>query len=139
MDTAEGYVPNANAPRGKAPDRYKWNLDPLFPGDAAFDAGLKKLEAQRAALATYKGKLGDPQKLRECLDLYFETRLLTNKATLYGKMKLGRRSWRSTTRRSSRSTPRTRSWRATARSWLARGGAAGEHAIGMAMAALTTP
>ncbi len=85
---AKGYTPDSNAPRSAVPDAYKWSLDPLFKSDAEFETALKQLEGQRAKLVKFKGKLKNMKKLRACLDLYFETRLQTNKATLYSNMKL---------------------------------------------------
>lgn len=74
--------------RAEIPDRFKWNLAPLFASDAAFEEGLKAAAENRKKLATYKGKLRQPKALQECLTLYFDTRLLTNKATLYSNNRL---------------------------------------------------
>ncbi|MCK9462391.1 MAG: oligoendopeptidase F [Proteobacteria bacterium] len=81
-------IPDGNMPRAEIPDRFKWKLEPLFASDAAFAEGLAQAAKNRAKLDGYKGKLKKPQALRECLELYFETRLLTNKATLYSANKL---------------------------------------------------
>ncbi|MFH1810777.1 MAG: oligoendopeptidase F [Pseudomonadota bacterium] len=81
-------TPDANAPRSSIPDLYKWQLAPLFESDADLTQALASLEHKRKALAAFKGTLKSPRKLRECLALYFETRLLTNKATLYANMRL---------------------------------------------------
>ena len=74
---------DGNVARESIPARFKWDLRPLFASDAAFEAGLKQAAALRTRLETYRGKLRQPARLRACLALYFETRLLTNKLTLY--------------------------------------------------------
>jgi len=81
------FVPDANLERSAVPDAYKWKLDPLFADDAAFEKGLADAAAMRRRLASYSGKLEDPAALRGCLDLYFDTRLLTNKLSLYGNLR----------------------------------------------------
>ena len=82
------YKMDSNAPRSAVPDDAKWELKQLFADDAAFEAALKDIDKKLGTLAKYKGKLKKPKKLRACLDLYFETRLLTNKATLYSNLLL---------------------------------------------------
>jgi len=82
------FVPDANMPRAQIPDLYKWQLAPLFKDDAACAAGVKQAAAQRVELLKFKGTLVDGKKLAACLDLYFKTRLLTNRATLYASMRL---------------------------------------------------
>src|SRR5262249_6554378 len=49
--------------------------------------GLQEAAADRTRLSAFEGRLGDPAALRACLDLYFETRLLTNRLTLYGNLR----------------------------------------------------
>lgn len=89
--SAEGpggaFVPDANADRSTVPDRFKWGLEPLFASDEAFAHGLAEAAGARKRLAAFEGRLSDPQALRECLDLYFEARLLTNRLTLYGNLR----------------------------------------------------
>ncbi|MEZ4297984.1 MAG: oligoendopeptidase F [Polyangiaceae bacterium] len=79
--------PDANRARADVPDAYKWKLDVLFANDEAFEAGLKSAAESRKQLATFEGKLAKPASLLACLDLYFKTRLLTNKLTLYANMR----------------------------------------------------
>ncbi len=81
-------IPDGNMARSAIPDRFKWNLAPLFASDAAFEEGLKQAAESRKKLEGYKGKLRQPKELRDCLTLYFDTRLLTNKATLYSNNRL---------------------------------------------------
>lgn len=75
-------------PRSEIPDIYKWDLSVLLPNDAAFGPSLEKVNTEREKLAGYAGRLSDPQALRECLALYFDTRLATNKLTLYANLRL---------------------------------------------------
>jgi len=81
------FTPDGNMARSAVPDAYKWKLAPLFADDAAFAQGLTAQAEARARLKTYSGKLADPAALRECLALYFDTRLLTNKLSLYGNLR----------------------------------------------------
>jgi len=81
------FVPDANLQRSAVPDRYKWDLGPLFADDAAFEKGLEQAKEKRVLLSRYDGKLQDPDTLAGCLDLYFDTRLLTNKLSLYGNLR----------------------------------------------------
>ncbi|MBW2530040.1 MAG: oligoendopeptidase F [Deltaproteobacteria bacterium] len=78
---------DANQERSQIAERYKWKLDPIFPGDEGFEQGLKQVATMRADVARYRGKLVDPAKLAECLKLYFDTRLLTRKLTLYAALR----------------------------------------------------
>ena len=81
------FVPDANLERARVPDAFKWNLAPLFPSDAAFEEGLRRLAEERRALVAFQGKLGDPATLKACLDRYFAARLLANKLTLYARLR----------------------------------------------------
>lgn len=84
---AESFAPDGNMERKQVPDRFKWNLAPLFADDAAFDAGLAEQAAARTKLKGFAGKLGDPTRLADALDLYFTTRRLTNRLSLYGNLR----------------------------------------------------
>src|SRR5262245_3938269 len=82
-----GFTPDGNLERKQVPDRYKWNLAPLFTDEAASDRGLAEQAEKRTRLKTFAGRLGDPKTLADSLDLYFETRLLTNRLSLYGNLR----------------------------------------------------
>ena len=82
-----GTPPDANMERDAIGDKYKWKLDALFADDAAFETALRKVADDRKALSTFAGKLKQPKQLYDCLKLYFDTRLLTNKLTLYANMR----------------------------------------------------
>jgi oligoendopeptidase F len=74
--------------RALLPADSKWNLAPLLADDAAFAAASAQVEANIAALAACQGKLGSPDELTRCLALYFDTRLIANKMTLYAQTRL---------------------------------------------------
>lgn len=84
----QNFKPDANMDRSQIPDIYKWNLTPLFSDSAQFEQALRDSQAGVEKLQTFKGKLQDSQALVDCLELYFQTRLLTNKATLYSNLRL---------------------------------------------------
>lgn len=83
----QGVAPDANMARSAIADAYKWKLDALFPNDDAFETNLSKAAEDRKKLSGFIGKLGSPKQLLECLKLYFDTRLLTNKLTLYANLR----------------------------------------------------
>jgi oligoendopeptidase F len=78
--------PDANIARDQIPARYRWDIAPLFANDAAFEAAMTATEQQRTQLGACRGTLGDPARLRACLDLYLATRLATNRMTLYAAL-----------------------------------------------------
>ncbi|MHB8877559.1 MAG: oligoendopeptidase F [Myxococcaceae bacterium] len=82
------YLPDGNTERAKVPEPFKWKLDALFKDDAAFDAALPRATAELTKLAGCKGTLGDPAKLRGCLEGYFKLRLAVNKLTLYANLRV---------------------------------------------------
>ncbi len=82
------FMPDANMERSALPADSKWNLAPLFVDDAAFSAASDQVVTNIAALAAFQGKLAAPESLAACLDLYFDTRLLANKMTLYAQTRL---------------------------------------------------
>jgi oligoendopeptidase F len=84
---AAAFKPDGNMERSAVPDAYKWKLDPLFADDAAFEKALASQAEARDRLRGFAGRLGSPATLKACLDLYFETRLLSNKLSLYGNLR----------------------------------------------------
>ena len=81
------YTPDANAPRCAIPTIYTWDLSPLFASDEAWEQARVKLLADIPGLKRYEGKLGDPNALRECLDLYFGLHRRANFITLYPNLR----------------------------------------------------
>ena len=82
------FKPDSNMERSAVPDFAKWDLTPLFADAAAFEAGLAKAASSRRALLGFQGRLTDLVQLRACLDLYFETRLLVKKLSLWSNLRL---------------------------------------------------
>lgn len=87
LAAAETFTPDGNLERKAVPDRFKWNLAPLFADDGAFDRGVAEQTAARARLKAFAGRLADPKALADGLDAYFGARLLTNKLSLYGNLR----------------------------------------------------
>jgi oligoendopeptidase F len=79
-------VRDASIARAQIPAQDRWNLSPLFADDAAFDLGLAEAGRQRRELEGCHGTLATPARLRACLDLYFASRLLTNRLTMYASL-----------------------------------------------------
>ena len=80
-------VPDANMVRTQIPDAYKWKLGPLFASDDAADKAVDKAKAGLEKASGCRGTLADGRELKRCLDLYFETRLVTQKLTLYSNLR----------------------------------------------------
>lgn len=84
---AATVTPDGNMARSAIPDLYKWNLKPLFKSDKAWEDALQKATGAVDRLGSFKGKLAKPSALESCLKIYFDTRLLVNKLTLYANMR----------------------------------------------------
>ena len=82
------YTPDANADRNEVPDFYKWSLQQLFRSDEAWEAEMARLDAEIPGLEAYKGKLDDPQQLRDCLALYFDLHNRASHLTQYANLEL---------------------------------------------------
>ncbi len=58
--------------RSQVPDRYKWDLSPLYPSDEAWRQAKDRIAAQLQGLQQYKGRLGESaQTLQAALDAIF--------------------------------------------------------------------
>ena len=56
--------------RGKIPDRYKWDLAPLYPSDAAWRTAKDQLVAQIPKVQQFRGTLAaSASRLADCFDL----------------------------------------------------------------------
>ncbi len=84
---AKPEIPDGNMARADIPDKYKWNLTDLMADDATFEKTLTEVAARRAEIDKCRGTLAKPARLFACLDLYFKTRLTTNKLTLYANLR----------------------------------------------------
>jgi oligoendopeptidase F len=68
--------------RSSVPDKYKWDLSKIFPGDQAWRAAKDKLTAELPAVRAFKGTLGSSaQKLADALEL--TTRLSKEFSRIY--------------------------------------------------------
>ncbi|MBQ7529192.1 oligoendopeptidase F [bacterium] len=84
----EHFKPDANIAREKIPDIYKWDISPLFKSEAEFNEAIKNVALGIEEIKKYQGQLNDPKNLYECLQKYFATRLIANRATLYTNLSL---------------------------------------------------
>jgi len=66
------YAPDANHTRDQVPDAYKWDLGKLFESTDAWEAALAAIDAEIPKLDAYRGRLSEPQALRDALALYFD-------------------------------------------------------------------
>ncbi len=80
------YVPDPAADRADVPDRYKWDLTPLFASPEAWEQAYAAVAAQLPTLTAFRGQLDDPQALHDCLTLYFDLHDRTNHITLYAAL-----------------------------------------------------
>jgi len=88
QDSAQrGFVPDAAMDRSKIPDVYKWNLDPLFAGAEAWEEGIGRIQRGQKKLASFEGRLAEPEVLLGCLKTYFDLHVLANRVTLYANLK----------------------------------------------------
>lgn len=81
------WTPDANAARSAIPVEATWNLEALFPSDAAFEEALAAQAQDLAKLRSYRGNMDSAAKLADCLDLYFALRISTNRLTLYANLR----------------------------------------------------
>jgi oligoendopeptidase F len=58
--------------RAKIPDRYKWNVEDLYPGEAAWRAAKDELSRDLSLIDEFKGRLGtSPSTLADALDTIY--------------------------------------------------------------------
>jgi oligoendopeptidase F len=68
--------------------KYKWKLEDIYPGDAAWEEDFKKVRELSGRMAGYKGRLaGNMQTLLECLKLSDEMLALNDKVFVYARMR----------------------------------------------------
>src|SRR5438034_10671476 len=66
---APGTAAEQERDRARVPDRYKWSLADLYPGDEAWRAAKDKVVKDIATLSAFNGTLGQsPQRLAGALD-----------------------------------------------------------------------
>ncbi len=82
------YSPDSNSARESIPQVYKWDLTAIFPSDAAWEQELERVGKDLDLIEAFRGSLGDPSSLYDCLKQYFETHDATNRVTLYANLNL---------------------------------------------------
>src|SRR5918993_4146253 len=74
--------------REEIPDRFKWNLDDIFPGWAEWDAAYKALDAGIERYAALKGRLAEgPERLLEAFKLSEELGQLAYKVWYFPSLR----------------------------------------------------
>ena len=84
---AEPFTPDANIDRAAIPTEYTWDLSALLPSDEAFEQAVAKQTKDVERLRGFAGRLADPATLAECLGLYFDLRIDTNRLTLFSALR----------------------------------------------------
>ncbi|AHC15862.1 oligoendopeptidase F [Salinispira pacifica] len=80
---------NPTRARKDVPAHEKWNLNALFPDDAAWEQGFEDLKNQYTEIETYRGSLADaPENLRDCLNRMFELEKLGERLGYYAFLKM---------------------------------------------------
>ncbi|MFH2054636.1 MAG: oligoendopeptidase F [bacterium] len=73
--------------RDEIADRYKWDLNDIYPSWEAWEGGLQDLEAKMDEFAALKGTLKDgPQQLLHAMQLYDELDMLSYKVYRYPQL-----------------------------------------------------
>jgi oligoendopeptidase F len=83
---AAPYKPDSSALRESVPAQYRWDLSPLFPDDAAWEAGLLQAGGRVDGLAKHEGRLSSPAAVRAALDAYFLARRETGRVASYANL-----------------------------------------------------
>jgi oligoendopeptidase F len=74
--------------RARIPEKYKWDLNDIYPNDDAWQEAKQKLIAGFARISDLKGTLFEtPQGLLECLDLYYLLQKECTRLACYAGMK----------------------------------------------------
>ncbi len=82
------YTPGHTATCEEIPAVYKWDLSPLFPSVAAWEAARASLQQELPGLAAWRGQLAKPRALRDCLALYFSLHDRTSHVQQYANLAL---------------------------------------------------
>src|SRR5438874_6734362 len=73
--------------RSKIPDKYKWDLTPLYPTDQAWRAAKERAQASIPQLSQFKGKLGaSAGTLADALDRMFESSKALSRLSGYASL-----------------------------------------------------
>lgn len=83
ISTSAGAIPE----RSSIAEKYKWDLEAIYPSVAAWEDAFAGLELKLDALAAFKGKLGEPDTLLKFLKLEEGVSEELGKLYVYANMK----------------------------------------------------
>ena len=83
ISTSAGAIPE----RSSIAEKYKWDLEAIYPSVAAWEDAFAGLEPKLDALAAFKGKLGEPDALLKFLKLEEGVSEELGKLYVYANMK----------------------------------------------------
>ncbi len=83
ISTSAGAIPE----RSSIAEKYKWDLEAIYPSVAAWEDAFAGLEPKLDALAAFKGKLGEPDTLLKFLKLEEGVSEELGKLYVYANMK----------------------------------------------------
>jgi oligoendopeptidase F len=79
-----GALPASAVDRKDIPEKYKWNLNDLYPSEAAWTAARDELKKRISGLPDYRGHLGDSaEALGKALDAIYATQLALDRLGVY--------------------------------------------------------
>ncbi len=86
--TTPATTPATSVTPEKIDDKYKWNLEDIYPNVQAWEKDIEKLEKEYfPKFKNYKGKLNDPKKLLEFLKLDDQASSIIDKVYWYAGFK----------------------------------------------------
>lgn len=72
--------------RQDVPDKYKWNLESIYPTRGAWETDCKKVEAMLRDFKRFRGHLNQPVQVKAMLDNYAVLSRLFDKVHIYAKL-----------------------------------------------------
>ncbi|MCX5794604.1 MAG: oligoendopeptidase F family protein [Elusimicrobia bacterium] len=85
--SAAAFKPDSNAPRSAVPEKFRWDLSALVPGDEAWEPAFAQATAALSALAPHKGQLSAAPAVKTCLEDYFTARQRVEHVASYANLK----------------------------------------------------
>ena len=74
--------------RARIPEKYKWDLNDVYPGDDAWQEAKRKLVTDMARISAFKGQLAEsPEQLLRCLDVLYLLKKECARLACYAGMK----------------------------------------------------
>ncbi|KEO84620.1 oligoendopeptidase F [Tumebacillus flagellatus] len=83
--SAAASAPNYRK-RGDVPDKYKWNLESIYPSQTAWEQDCKKVEALLRDFNRFRGHLKNPAQVKAMLDNYAVLSRTFDKVHVYAKL-----------------------------------------------------